>query len=60
MDSERKEATKILTHLLQRRFGIVPDWASERIANAEPSSLEDWSIRIFDAQTLEDVFTDKV
>ncbi|MBF0148605.1 MAG: DUF4351 domain-containing protein, partial [Magnetococcales bacterium] len=51
---------KILTRLLQRRFGTVPDWASEKIAKADLSSLEEWSLRIFDAQSLDDVFSDKV
>ncbi len=51
---------KMLTRLLQRRFGTVPDWASEKIAEADLSSLEEWSLRIFDAQSLNEVFADKV
>ncbi|MBF0147254.1 MAG: DUF4351 domain-containing protein [Magnetococcales bacterium] len=63
MDSEQKgrqegEAT-ILTRQLQRRFGDVPEWANKKIAEAEPSSLEEWSLRIFDAQSLDEVFSDK-
>ncbi|MBF0603869.1 MAG: DUF4351 domain-containing protein [Nitrospirae bacterium] len=50
---------KMLTRQLQRRFGVVPDWASEKVAKAELPSLEDWSLRIFDAQSLDDVFSDK-
>ncbi|MBF0602458.1 MAG: DUF4351 domain-containing protein [Nitrospirae bacterium] len=57
---ERKEAAKILTRQLQRRFDAVPHWANEKIAKAEPPSLEEWSLRIFDAQSLDDVFLDKV
>ncbi len=60
IDSERKTEAKMLTGLLQRRFGIVPDWAREKIAKAKSSSLEEWSLRIFDAQSLDDVFADKV
>ncbi|MBF0436048.1 MAG: PD-(D/E)XK nuclease family transposase, partial [Magnetococcales bacterium] len=55
---ERKEAAKILTRQLQRRFGTVPDWANEKIAKADLSLLEDWSLRIFDAQSLDNVFSD--
>ncbi len=58
-DGEKKEAAKILTRQLQRRFGTVPDWANEKIAKADLSSLEEWSLRIFDAQSLNDVFSDK-
>ncbi|MBF0633012.1 MAG: Rpn family recombination-promoting nuclease/putative transposase [Magnetococcales bacterium] len=49
----------ILTRLLQRRFGTVPDWANEKIAKADLSSLEEWSLRIFDAQSLDDIFADE-
>ena len=56
---ERKGEAKMLTRMLQRRFGTVPEWASEKIAKAEFPSLEEWSLRIFDAQSLEDVFSDK-
>ncbi|HAT50227.1 MAG TPA: hypothetical protein DCS88_07825 [Alphaproteobacteria bacterium] len=49
----------MLSRLLQRRFGTIPGWANEKIAQAEPSLLEDWSLRIFDAQSLDDVFSDK-
>ncbi len=51
---------KMLTRLLQRRFGTVPDWASEKITKADLSSLEEWSLRFVDAQSLDDVFADKV
>ncbi len=57
---EQKGEAKILTRQLQRRFGSVPDWASEKIAKADLSSLEEWSLRIFDAQSLDEVFSDKV
>ncbi|MEO5329579.1 MAG: DUF4351 domain-containing protein, partial [Magnetococcus sp. THC-1_WYH] len=37
---QKGEATMLMRQL-QRRFGIVPDWASGKIAKAEPSSLEE-------------------
>ncbi|MEO5328576.1 MAG: hypothetical protein H7829_10040 [Magnetococcus sp. THC-1_WYH] len=60
LDGEKKEAAKILTCLLQRRFGAVPTWATQKIATAESPSLEEWSLRFVDAQSLDDVFSDKV
>ncbi|MBF0110982.1 MAG: DUF4351 domain-containing protein, partial [Magnetococcales bacterium] len=60
LKGEQKGEAKILTRLLQRSFGNLPAWANEKIAKAEPSSLEEWSLRIFDAQSLDDVFSDKV
>ncbi len=56
---EQKGEAAILTRLLHHRFGAVPDWASEKIAKAELPSLEEWSLRIFDAQSLDDIFSDK-
>ncbi len=53
-------ASMVLTRQLQRRFGDLPSWASEKIAKAESPSLEEWSLRILDAPTLDGVFADKV
>ena len=49
---------KMLTRLLQRRFGELPAWASEKIAKADLSVLEEWSLRILDATTIESVLAD--
>ncbi|MEO5341482.1 MAG: Rpn family recombination-promoting nuclease/putative transposase [Magnetococcus sp. MYC-9] len=51
------EAT-MLTRQLQRRFGNLPAWASDKIAKADLSTLEEWSIRILDATTIESVLAD--
>ncbi|MBF0400123.1 MAG: Rpn family recombination-promoting nuclease/putative transposase [Magnetococcales bacterium] len=51
------EAT-MLTRQLQRRFGDLPAWASEKIAKAEPTVLEEWGLRILDATSIESVFSD--
>ncbi|HAT50575.1 MAG TPA: hypothetical protein DCS88_09595 [Alphaproteobacteria bacterium] len=58
-DIEHRGEAKILTRLLQCRFGIIPEWASEKIAKADSDSLGAWSLRIFDAQSLGDVFEDQ-
>ena len=57
---ERKGKAELLTHQLQRRFGDLPAWANEKLAKADPPSLEEWGLRIFDAQTLDGVFVDKL
>ncbi|MBF0155192.1 MAG: DUF4351 domain-containing protein [Magnetococcales bacterium] len=48
----------VLTRLLQHRFGDLPPWASQKIADAELATLENWSLRILDAPTLESVLAD--
>ncbi|MBF0400471.1 MAG: DUF4351 domain-containing protein [Magnetococcales bacterium] len=55
---EQKGEAKMLTRQLQRRFGNLPPWASQKIADAELSTLEEWSLRILDATTLESVLAD--
>ncbi|MBF0429404.1 MAG: Rpn family recombination-promoting nuclease/putative transposase [Magnetococcales bacterium] len=50
---------KLLTRQLQRRFGELPTWASEKLAKAESPSLEEWGFRILDAQSLDAVFADR-
>ena len=57
-EGEKTGEAKILTRQLQRRFGNVPDWASEKIAMAKPPVLEEWSLRILDAPTIESVLAD--
>ncbi|MBF0439183.1 MAG: Rpn family recombination-promoting nuclease/putative transposase [Magnetococcales bacterium] len=56
---EQKGEATMLTRQLQRRFGVVPAWASEKIAQADISSLEEWGLRFVDAHSLDEVFSDK-
>ncbi|MBF0414714.1 MAG: hypothetical protein HQL79_02985 [Magnetococcales bacterium] len=53
-----KKRLKSLSRLLQHRFGTMPDWASDKVASADLLSLETWSLRFVDAQSLDDVFAD--
>lgn len=57
---EQRGEAKMLIRQLQRRFGELPTWASEKLAKAEPPSLEEWGLRILDAQSLDAVFADRV
>ncbi|MBF0296284.1 MAG: hypothetical protein HQL96_13935 [Magnetococcales bacterium] len=57
---ERKGKAETLTSLLLRRFGAIPDWASEMIAKATSQSLEEWSLRVLDARSLEEIFADRM
>ncbi|MBI4742509.1 MAG: DUF4351 domain-containing protein, partial [Betaproteobacteria bacterium] len=47
---------KILTRQIQKRFGQLPRWAKEKIAQASEDQLEHWADSILDATTLEKVF----
>ncbi|MBF0097214.1 MAG: DUF4351 domain-containing protein [Magnetococcales bacterium] len=45
-----------MLRLLQRRFGQLPDTISAKVMEAKLESLDVWSDRILDANTLDDVF----
>lgn len=51
---KRGELT-ILRRLIEKRFGAIPDWAEERLANWPAHDLEELGVRILDAQSLEDL-----
>jgi hypothetical protein len=41
---------------MERRFGPLPDWARDRVLAAQAVMVEEWSLRVLDAVTLEEVF----
>lgn len=47
--------TKLVRTILTSRFGEIPDWAESRLQEASLESLEEWTIRMMHATTLEDV-----
>ena len=48
----------VLTHLLCKRFGRLPEPAAQRIGQANPAQLEHWCERSLDAPGLDAVFGD--
>jgi hypothetical protein len=52
----QQEASLLLKKLLNRRFGELPAWVEERLANASREELEYWVERVLEAQRLEEVF----
>ncbi|MBF0612993.1 MAG: Rpn family recombination-promoting nuclease/putative transposase [Magnetococcales bacterium] len=45
-----------ILELLGERFGVVPEWARLRVAEADLETLKRWSKKIFGAETIEHVF----
>jgi len=48
--------SSLLKKLLEHRFGMLPQWATEQLVNAKEEELEVWAKAIFTAPTLEAVF----
>ena len=57
LEKGRQEGeARILSRQLQHRFGEVPSWVQEKIAQADQAILEEWSLRFVNAQSLEEIF----
>ncbi|MEO5331607.1 MAG: Rpn family recombination-promoting nuclease/putative transposase [Magnetococcus sp. YQC-5] len=59
-EGKKEGKTEILTRILQHRFGTIPEWVHEKMIQAEPSALDEWTLRILGATTLDGVFEDRI
>lgn len=46
----------ILRRMIGKRFGNLPSWAEDRLANSSIAELEDLSTRLFDAKNIDELF----
>ncbi len=46
----------IIKHQLTRRFGQLPEWANERLAQASSDELKLWADRLLDAASIDEIF----
>jgi hypothetical protein len=46
----------LLLRLLERRFGVLPDWARDRVLAADTDMMEEWGLQVLDAASLDEVF----
>ena len=44
----------VLRRLIEKRFGAMPGWVEERLAGRSTAELADLSVRLLDAQSIED------
>ena len=51
----QKEGLTILRRLIEKRFGSVPKWAEERLAKLSAEQLEELSVRVHDAKSIENL-----
>jgi hypothetical protein len=45
----------VLRRQIEKRFGAIPGWAEERLAGKSPADLEELSVRVLDAASIEDL-----
>jgi hypothetical protein len=58
-EGRRDGEAAMLLRLLERRFGALPDWTTDRVRVADTEALEGWGLRVLDAGSLDDVFKDE-
>jgi len=46
----------ILRRQLDKRFGALPPWVDEHLTKLSNTELEDLSLRLFDAKSIEELF----
>jgi hypothetical protein len=51
--------SRLLKRQLERRFGALPSWASDKINSAAEQDLESWGEAVLTAPTLDAVFDNK-
>jgi predicted transposase/invertase (TIGR01784 family) len=55
-EGRREEAQRILHRLLTKRFGDLPEWASQKLASSDAQQLEEWADEILVAKSLDELF----
>ena len=55
-DARREEAQRILQRLLFKRFGELPEWATQKLEAADAKQLEAWTDEILVVDSLDELF----
>jgi len=55
MKGRQEGEVAILRRQLEKRFGALPGWASEKLVSLPSPELEDLSERVLDAATIEEL-----
>lgn len=45
----------LIRNLIEKRFGEIPDWAEQRLAKKSSAELEQLSVQLLDAQSLQEL-----
>jgi hypothetical protein len=45
----------LLHRQLEKKFGLIPDWAVQRLSKATIPEIEDLAVRLLDAATLDEL-----
>ena len=51
----REGELTVLRRLIEKRFGAIPAWAEDRLTGRSAADLEELSVRVLDAESIEDL-----
>ena len=54
-EGELKGELTVLRRQIEKRFGAMPSWAEEKLAGRSTAELEELSVRLLDARSIEDL-----
>ena len=54
-EGELKGELTVLRRQIEKLFGAIPSWAEERLAGRSAAELEELSVRLLDAKSIEDL-----
>lgn len=55
-DARREGEAHLLSKLAKMKFGELPEWAQQRLEQANSNQLDKWSDKILTANSLEELF----
>jgi predicted transposase YdaD len=55
-EGRKSGETALLRKMLELKYGPIPEWVEDRIAQADATDIEQWAANLLNAQTLEAVF----
>jgi len=58
-EGRQEGEARLLERQIRKRFGELPAWVTERLAQANPAELERWGERLLEAPTLAALFADE-
>ncbi|MBF0159732.1 MAG: Rpn family recombination-promoting nuclease/putative transposase [Magnetococcales bacterium] len=58
-EGRKEEGSSILLRLLRYRFPTLPNWVEQKVLGADLDVLAQWTDRILDARSLQDIFGDE-
>ncbi|MBF0141773.1 MAG: Rpn family recombination-promoting nuclease/putative transposase [Magnetococcales bacterium] len=57
-DGRKEGESSVLLRQLRRRFPTLPGWVEQKVLDANLDALAEWTDRILDARSLQDIFGD--